>query len=409
MHSILDTSNRGLSQEIQVILVRHGESTYNAQGLYQGSSDASILTEAGHSAARQTGAFLRGLMIDAVYTSPLQRAQATAYELLSTIDPEADLQTIQVVDQLRETDMPAWQGLSFQYIRQQFPAEYRTWKQRPHEFQMAIPHPQKLRGEGGGGVAPSTQPRCFPALDLYERIRQFWLATLPHHAGQTLLLATHGGTNRALIGTALGLTPDRFHTIQQSNCGISVLRFPAADCLSAQLAVMNLTTHVGEPLPQPKEGGRGLRLLLIPAGASYSVQMQQLATLLKPVTFHFCLSSDLNSCQNTAQEILYHHPATVQLQVLQEGFPDAWRQTIDARRPGTVSAAANDQLVTGLVVASAAIIERLLGQTLGLDSDQLWRLPVQPGTLSLVHYPSAEHPPVLQAMNICGQSLEATR
>ena len=65
--------------------------------------------------------------------------------------------------------------------------------------------------------------------------------------------------------------------------------------------------------------------------------------------------------------------------------------------------------MTGLVVASAAIIERLLGQTLGLDSDQLWRLPVQPGTLSLIHYPSAEHPPVLQAMNIGEQLLEAAR
>ena len=313
---MLNDPKRDLSREIRVILVRHGESTFNAQGLYQGSSDASILTEAGRRDARQTGVFLRGLTIDAVYTSPLRRAQATAHELLSAMDPETDLQTIQVVDQLRETDMPAWQGLSFQYIRQQFPAEYRTWKQRPHEFQMVIPHPQKLRTEFSGAIALPTQPQYFPALDLYERIRQFWLATLPHHAGQTLLLVTHGGTNRALIGTALCLTPDRFHTIQQSNCGISVLRFPAADCLSAQLEMMNLTTHVGEPLPQPKEGGRGLRLLLIPSGPIPSAQTHQLATLLKPVNFSFSLISDLNSSQITAQQILHHHPTTVQLQVL---------------------------------------------------------------------------------------------
>lgn len=406
---MLNAPKRKLSQEVRVILLRHGESTYNAQGLYQGSSNASLLTEAGRSSARQTGAFLRGLTIDAIYTSPLQRAQATAHELLSVMDPEADLQTIQVADQLRETDMPAWQGLSFQYIRRQFPADYRTWKQRPHEFQMALPQPKQLWEEGGGGVALPTQQWCFPALDLYQRVRQFWQATLPHHAGRTLLLSTHGGTNRALIVTALSLAPDRFHTIQQSNCGISVLRFPDADCLSAQLDVMNLATHVGEPLPKPKEGGRGLRLLLIPSGAIPPAQTQQLATLLKPVTLHFGLNSNLDSSQLLAQQILHHHPATVQLQVLPEAFPHAWLQTIDARRSGTVSAAANDQLVTGLVVASAAIIESLLGQTLGLDSDQLWRLPVQPGRLSLVHYPSAEHPPILQAMNICEQSLGATR
>ena len=409
MHSMLNEPKRDLSQEIQVILVRHGESTYNAQGLYQGSSDASILTEAGRRDARQTGVFLRGLTIDAVYTSPLRRAQATARELLLAMDPKADWQSIQVVDQLRETDMPAWQGLSFQYIRRQFPAEYRAWKLRPHEFQMAIPQPEERQQERSGAVALPTQQWCFPALDLYERIRQFWQATLPQHAGRTLLLTTHGGTNRALIGTALGLTSDRYHTIQQSNCGISVLRFPAADCLSAQLAVMNLTTHLGELLPQPKEGGRGLRLLLIPSGANHPAQIQQLATLLKPVTLHFSLSSDLDSCQITAQQILQHHPGAVQRQVLPEAFPFAWRQTIDAIRPGAVSAAANHQLVTGLVVASAAIIEPLLGQTLGLDSDHLWRLPLQPGTLSLIHYPSTEHPPVLQAMNICEHLLGITR
>ena len=331
---MLNDPKRDLSQEIRVILVRHGESTYNAQGLYQGSSDASILTEAGRRDARQTGIFLRGLTIDAVYTSPLRRAQATARELLSAMKPQAELPAIQVVDQLRETDMPAWQGLSFQYIRQQFPAEYRTWKQRPHEFQMAIPQPEELRGECSGAVAQAAQPRFFPALDLYERIRQFWQATLPHHAGQTLLLATHGGTNRALIGTALGLTPDRYHTIQQSNCGISLLRFPAADCLAAQLAVMNLTTHVGKPLPQPKEGGRGLRLLLIPSGATPLAQIEQLATLLKSVVLNFSLSSDLDSSQITAKQILRHHSATVQHQVLPEAFPHAWRQTIVARRPG---------------------------------------------------------------------------
>ncbi|MCG8363025.1 MAG: histidine phosphatase family protein, partial [Pseudanabaenales cyanobacterium] len=138
-------------------------------------------------------------------------------------------------------------------------------------------------------------------------------------------------------------------------------------------------------------------------------QIQQLATLLKPVTLHFSLSSDLDSCQITAQQILQHHPGAVQRQVLPEAFPFAWRQTIDAIRPGAVSAAANHQLVTGLVVASAAIIEPLLGQTLGLDSDHLWRLPLQPGTLSLIHYPSTEHPPVLQAMNICEHLLGITR
>ncbi|HEY9710541.1 MAG TPA: histidine phosphatase family protein, partial [Oculatellaceae cyanobacterium] len=50
----------------RVILVRHGQSTYNLLGLYQGSSDESVLTQQGRQAARLTGAFLSGLSFDAI-------------------------------------------------------------------------------------------------------------------------------------------------------------------------------------------------------------------------------------------------------------------------------------------------------------------------------------------------------
>ena len=43
-------------QETRVILVRHGQSSFNAEGRYQGSSDESVLTEFGRQTARQTGA-----------------------------------------------------------------------------------------------------------------------------------------------------------------------------------------------------------------------------------------------------------------------------------------------------------------------------------------------------------------
>ncbi|MBE9019046.1 histidine phosphatase family protein, partial [Chroococcidiopsidales cyanobacterium LEGE 13417] len=117
----------------RVILVRHGQSTYNALGLYQGSSDESVLTEVGRSDARLTGDFLKGVVFDAIYSSSLKRAQETAQEILRVISPHIQLR---VTDKLRETDLPAWQGLAFQYVRENFAQEYRLWKQHPHEFWM---------------------------------------------------------------------------------------------------------------------------------------------------------------------------------------------------------------------------------------------------------------------------------
>ncbi|NHC33170.1 histidine phosphatase family protein [Scytonema millei VB511283] len=236
--------------------------------------------------------------------------------------------------------------------------------------------------------------KFFPALDLYQRVREFWQEILPRHRGQTVLLVTHGGTNRALISTALGIKPDRYHCIQQSNCGISVLNFPDGFLESGQLEAMNLNTHVGEHLPKPQEGGKGLRLLLVPSGTN-AVQTQSIAKFLKQVRIDFSLNSILDSYHITVQQILQHHPETVQFEVLREDIPEAW-QTVISKRSKTSS----EQLTTGLVMASEDAIARLIGHIFGTNSNSSERILVKKGTISCLQYPGDRHPLILQAMNI---------
>ncbi|NJR50674.1 MAG: histidine phosphatase family protein [Leptolyngbyaceae cyanobacterium CSU_1_3] len=57
----------------RVILVRHGESSYNVDRRVQGHCDLSRLTEKGEAMATQVATALRGISVDAVYSSPLQR------------------------------------------------------------------------------------------------------------------------------------------------------------------------------------------------------------------------------------------------------------------------------------------------------------------------------------------------
>ncbi|MGH8002302.1 MAG: histidine phosphatase family protein [Brasilonema sp.] len=371
-------------QETRVILVRHGQSTYNTLGLYQGSSDESVLTEVGRSDACKTGAFLKGLAFDAIYSSSLRRSHETAKEILGIIAPHVDPNTILVTDKLRETDMPAWQGLAFQYVRETFSEDYRSWKQRPHEFRMEIPP----------NLTQNSQQYIYPALNLYERVQQSWQEMLPPHVGKTLLLVTHGGTNRVLISTALGITPNYYHCIQQSNCGISILNFANGSLESGQLELMNLSSHVGEHLPKPQEGGKGLRLLLVPCGAT-TEQTQNLADFLKDVSIEFTLSCVFDTSQEVTQQILRYHPETVQLEVLREDFPEVWQDVIN-----TKSLANSNQLMTGLVIASQEILKRLICQAIGMNPDKIERLQVKEGTISCIQYPGSYHPPILQAMNI---------
>ncbi|BAY41409.1 putative phosphoglycerate mutase (plasmid) [Nostoc sp. NIES-2111] len=213
-------------QGTRVILLRHGQSTFNALGLYQGCNDESVLTELGRKDARITGNFLKNIDFDAVYISSLKRAQETAKEILEVIPVKKN--AIYISEKLRENHLPSWEGLAFQYVCETFPDVYKLWKQRPHEFWMEI----------------NNQTRFYPALDLYQRVQEFWQEVLPRHVGQTLLIVAHGGTNRALISTALGISPEYYHLFQQSNCGISIVNFPDGLLTSGQLTMMNLNYHL---------------------------------------------------------------------------------------------------------------------------------------------------------------------
>ncbi|GET36995.1 histidine phosphatase family protein [Microseira wollei] len=412
----------------RVILVRHGESTFNAQGRHQGSSDESVLTEIGRSAARQTGTFLRGITFDAVYTSSLKRTQETASEMLAMMEPAIELNKIHTTYALREIDLPAWQGLSHREVQEKFAQDYRCWRQCPHEFRMATPEqysglqPDQVQQPCAGSIkdaaplcsgsinaaATQTKPKgltslagnplyTFPVLDLYSRAQQFWQEILPDHRNQTLLIVSHSGTIRALIATALGLTPERYHALQQSNCGISILNFPDGYQAPAQLEALNLTTHLGETLPPTKADPKGLRLLLVPSGNE--AQMRRVAQLLKTESIHFSISGTDHEAEAIATTILQYHPATVQLQVLRDDFPQVWQQAITARSSLTTN---SSQLITGLVVGINYIIQRLIRQVLGMNCDEIGNLQLRQGAVSVIHYPLAERSPMLQAMNIAG-------
>jgi probable phosphoglycerate mutase len=385
-----------------VILVRHGRSTFNEQGRYQGSSDASVLTEIGQETARQVGILLRRSPIDAVYVSPLKRAQQTLQEILNQIKPSWHPRSIQVHPCLREIDLPAWEGLPFQQVKTHFADDYHCWKQRPHEFQMEAGKEQTVALSSPSQKVMATAPaqsQFFPVLDLYQRAQLFWQEILPRHRRQILLIVSHGGTNHALMSTALSLSANHHHCLQQSNSGVNLLNFRAGSPRLAQLQALNLTSHLGETLPKLKEGKQGLRLLLLAMENPNPQQIETFANYLKAVPIHFSVKSDplidpllsRTPSQAFTQQLLRHHPKIVHLQVKQDDLLQQWLCRNDHN--------AFPDLMTGILVASPSDVQSFLGQAIGLSSDQHWHLQVYPNTFSVLHYP-LEHRPILQAMNL---------
>ena len=428
----------------RAIVVRHGQSSYNTERRIQGRSDVSTLTQKGRDDAFKTGTALSHLNFAAIYSSPLQRAKTTAEVIAQCLVTPAQIQT---ADNLKEIDLPLWEGMLSQEVKDNLAQDYRLWKQHPDEFVMIVP-----QTDGG-------EKKYFPVLALYEQARQFWQETLARHDGETILIVGHNGINRALISAALGIAPSRYHSIQQSNCGISVLNFSGDLGQSVQLESMNQTGHLGEVLPSLRPNHQGVRLLLIrhgetewnrqtkfqgqidvPLNDNGRSQSRKAAEFLKDIKLDFAFSSPMLRPKETAEIILQPHPP-IELQLL-DGFREIghglWEgkleTEIEQTYPGElerwrtvpqevqmpegenlqqvrdrsieswqqiVTSALQNPAQTGLVVAHDATNKVLLCHVLGLDNKYFWNFRQGNGAVSVIDYPQGlDGLPVLQAMNI---------
>ncbi len=428
----------------RVILVRHGESTFNVERRVQGFLDESTLTTAGQAGARKVGAALSEIAFDAVYSSPLRRAKDTAEIILSCLKqtPKSPFQTI---DALKEINLMLWEGMLFKDVAQKYPDEFEQWSNRPHELRMVVPTEDGTRD-------------YFPVLDLYERAKRFWQDFLPNHVDKTVLLVAHSGINRALISTAIGLEPTGYQTVHQSNCGISVLNFAGGLNDMVQIESLNQTAHLGEPLPKPKKNYDGPRLLLVrhgetewnrqkrfqgqidvPLNDNGRSQSGQAAEYLKQIPIRYAVTSPMLRPKETAEIILQYHP-DVQLELeenLREISHGLWEgkleSEIESEFPGELqrwqttpetvqmpagenlqqvwerAIAAWDAIVEAavnrpepgitLVVAHDAINKAILCYVLGLGPANFWNFKQGNGAVSVIDYAGANSQPVLTCMN----------
>lgn len=366
------TSNNPYAKPTRVILVRHGRSTFNEQGRYQGSSDEAVLTAKGLQDSFQTGLALQHLSFGAIYTSPLQRTHQTAEQILTTLQsdglrPALGHRPILIATHpdLKEIDLPQWAGRSYLEVRNNLVEDYRCWIEQPQAFVMG--------------------KKC-PVQDLYAQAQRFWEEVLPRHSGQTILVVSHGGTIRALLSTALGIDCRYFHSLQQSNCGISELCFQSGQ---VALEILNDTQHLGEILPKLKAGKQGLRLLLVPDTTN---PVQGLQTQLNGVEIDFSVSHG-SAAQPLTQQLLRRHSQTVQLQSNHTDLSRLWLSALDNRQR---SQQGNTSMTTGLVVAQPNLVLDMISHVMGSTPNLL---SLAPGGINIVHYPQSQTLPILQALN----------
>ncbi|OGX40244.1 MAG: hypothetical protein A3C53_01505, partial [Omnitrophica WOR_2 bacterium RIFCSPHIGHO2_02_FULL_68_15] len=163
-------------------LIRHGESTWNAQGRVQGWGDARLSAK-GVAQAQAVARRLRRVPLQRLYTSPLARAAQTA----AAIGARAHLPIHPVAD-FREVGLGVWEGVPVKRLRTRYPALYRKW----------LTAPSKTRIPDGEGI-PAFQRRVLAAF------RGVLEETL---SGGSVAIVTHGGVIRAILAHVLGIPFD---------------------------------------------------------------------------------------------------------------------------------------------------------------------------------------------------------
>jgi broad specificity phosphatase PhoE len=181
-----------------IYLARHGEVLHAGEGRFFGHTDVS-LSPAGLLQVDALAERLRGEPIDAVYASDLLRARQSAAPLA-----EARGTSVVPMPPLREIAMGRWEGLTFAEIRAREPELCDRWLARP----FAVPFP------GGEGLT-DVQARALPAIrTLVER-----------HSGGRIAVVAHGGTNRVILGEALGLPLANILRLAQDYAGWSLIEY----------------------------------------------------------------------------------------------------------------------------------------------------------------------------------------
>lgn len=200
---------------MRILLARHGETPWNAEGRYQGQIDIP-LSPIGESQAQALGERLKSVDITRAVASPLSRAQRTAQLALGA---RADM--LLTEPELQEIAHGEWEGLLASEIHEKDPSRLRAWREEPDTVLM--PGGESLR------------------LVLDRSWRGLARAAEGLGEDDTLLVVAHDAVNRVILCRILGLPISRLWSFRQAPTTLNLLEGP--DIEQMEVVRMNDCAH----------------------------------------------------------------------------------------------------------------------------------------------------------------------
>ena len=219
----------------RLVLVRHGETTWNKDMRFQGHADVPLSPQ-GEGQAKSLGHSLAQAKLDAVYASDLSRASLTAAILAGPHRPP-----VQELSGLREINFGKWEGLTLKEIKERYKDDLIAWWSSP----------LTTRVPGGETLAEMAQRTMATVQEIYTR----------HREGQVLVVA-HGGTIRSIIGSVLGLDLNQYWRLRQDNTALNIIDLP--EWGKGILVLFNDCSHLGSERGVDRGSCPGINPLHLP-------------------------------------------------------------------------------------------------------------------------------------------------
>ncbi len=182
----------------RIIAVRHGETDWNVEARIQGQLDIG-LNDKGRWQAQRAARALVEEAIDAVYSSDLARASATAQAIADHAPQPLKVQTH---IGLRERAFGKFEGQTYSAITEQWPEEARLWRIRDPDFAPV------------GGESP---------VQVLARVARTVDEIASHHLGEQIVLVSHGGVLDMLYRLATQQSVSAPRTWELGNAAINRL------------------------------------------------------------------------------------------------------------------------------------------------------------------------------------------
>ena len=424
---------------IRFILVRHGQSSFNAKGLIQGRTDDSFLTDEGYDQAFKAGRVLSKINFNEIYSSPLKRASETAKTIIKCFKKE---QNIIFDKNLLEVDLYPWSGLSINEIKNKYPEIYPIWKNDPENLTLQRSDKEVYK----------------PIQELFGQAENFIDNVLKKYSNgidKNILIIGHNAILRCIILSLIGKPNKGFRKIRLENASFSIINITKINSsYKTQIECLNQTSHLNKNFPTKigdsriflirhgetnwNKEGRFQGQIDIPLNTNGKYQAKKTFEYLEEVNFSKAFSSSMNRPYETAQIILQNNKdlKITKIDSLIEISHGLWEGKLEAEikeewpsllknwhdNPEEVVMPEGESIIdvskrsikafeeicssqkeddSTLLVAHDAVNKTLICYLLGIDCSNIWTIKQGNGGITVIDIfndPEKDH--VISALNI---------